>query len=427
MKRALLLAGFAPLFLHISPASAASVQVGSPACKPNLFQYNTITEALAASPPKSTIYICPGIYAEQLTITKSVNLIGSSDTASSAPTIVPPSTGLVANYQPPTPTGQQQPPTPYAAQVAFIGAVNGKITNMTVDGSSNQIAGCGPILIGILFERTAGTIAGNQVVNQSLTPQDSLGGCQSGNAIIAESDDTGSYMVSITGNQVSNFQKNGITADGVGLSYTITGNTVVGEGATSYIAQNGIQAGPSAISGATVTGNIVSDEVYTGSTYGATGILVYDSPSVTVGMNTVSNTQGGVYVYQDTSATDSPTVSKNIVTTTHTYDGVDVCGVTGGSITANTINGSDESAVHVDGECPNPSMSVSVMGNKVNGACVGVLEGPSTTLKALSGNTLLNTITQVQTSSDFCTVTTPQIAARMGGHTRSARRPSPRL
>ncbi len=75
----------------------------------------------------------------------------------------------------------------------------------------------------------------------------------------------------------------------------------------------------------------------------------------------------------------------------------------------------------------NPATNVSVPGNTVNGGCVGVLEGPNTFLNGSLVNTLLNTITQVQTGSDLCTQTTPQIAARTGGRQHSARRPSPKL
>ena len=232
------------------------------------------------------------------------------------------------------------------------------------------------------------------------------------------------YGVTISGNQVSNYQKNCISADGPDLTYTISGNTVVGEGATPYIAQNGVQAGPGG--GGTVSGNVVSDDVYTGPTYGATGILVYDSSPAIVSANTVSNTQGAVYDYVDQTANAySATISKNIVTTTHTYDGIDVCGTTGASITGNTINGSDESAIHLDGECSGPTTGTSVNNNKVNGACAAVLEGPGTMRGAMSGNLFLNADLLVSTGTDFCSGVTPQGPAHARGG-EQARHPSPK-
>ena len=53
-------------------------------------------------------------------------------------------------------------------------------------------------------------------------------------------------MVNITNNSVRNYDKNGITVSGPGTggpNATVSGNTVVGLGATTVIAQNGIQIG----------------------------------------------------------------------------------------------------------------------------------------------------------------------------------------
>lgn len=423
MTRALLLAGIAPLFFHALPAAAKpkpmTVVVGS--CMPGLVTFPNIGAALTAVPAGSIIDVCPGIYAEQLTISQSVTLQGVSDTNSSAPTIVPPASGLVQNAN-----SLSQGGTPYAAQVAAINAGTVKIANVTVDGTNNQIAGCGPILTGILFQNTAGTIQGNQVVNQALVPTGSLGGCQSGNAIEAQSSGNTAYGVVISGNQVENFQKNGITTDGPALTGTISGNTVNEIGPSPNIAQNGIQVGPGGT--ATVSGNVVSDVVYTGPSYGATGILVYDALSVIVSTNTVSDTQGGVYVFADTAGlSDNPKISKNIVTATHTYDGVDVCAVNGANIVNNTITGSDESAIHIDGECVVPSSTVTVSGNKVNGACAAVLEGPGVSASAPSNNVFLNADLLISTGTDFCSGVTPQLPANAHQGARPARRPSPKL
>lgn len=404
MKRAILLASLTPFALYAMPAAAKpSVVVG--ACKPNLPSYGSIGAALMSSPAGAVINVCPGVYAEQLTITKGVTLQGVSDGMSSAPTIVPPAGGLATNYT--SGSGTQ-----YAAQVLALNANNVTIANLTINGTGNNL-NCAPILTGVMFVNSAGAIRNNQAINQALSPQSQLGGCQTGNAIEARSEDGRSHAVTITGNQVTGFQKNGIIARGIGLLYSITGNSVVGQGATPSIAQNGIEL----ISGsAGVTSlNVVSDLYYTGADYGSIGVLVYNAPNASVTSNTVSNTQGAVFVEEDGTTADTPAISKNIVTTTHTFDGIDVCGVSGGTISANTINGSDGAAIHVDGECGAGSNGVTVSTNKVNGACAGVLEGSLTSGTSIQNNVVRNATVIMQGNSDTCTVTTPQSLARLRG------------
>src|SRR5262245_48875904 len=76
---------------------AATVQVGT--CK-SLPTYPTIQQAINSVPIGSTIYICPGDYPEQLSITKKINLKGVTQTTAgvvSIPTIKSPAGGLIAN------------------------------------------------------------------------------------------------------------------------------------------------------------------------------------------------------------------------------------------------------------------------------------------------------------------------------------------
>ena len=90
-------------------------------------------------------------------------------------------------------------------------------------------------------------------------------GCQGGLAINVEAT-TGSPVVKITNNSVRNYDKNGITASGPGAhggpNVTVSGNTIIGLGATPVIAQNGIQIGYGA--SGSVSSNYVADDIYTG-------------------------------------------------------------------------------------------------------------------------------------------------------------------
>jgi hypothetical protein len=167
----------------------------------------------------------------------------------------------------------------------FLGAVvmNGgavaTVTNVRITSSGlADVCDAGTDrLRGILFEGAAGSITNNTVrgVRQGLS------GCQEGNAIEVRNepfDNTGSDLkVTISGNTVSNYQKNGITANG-SIAATIAGNVVTGDGPITYIAQNGIQVGFGAT--ATVKNNTVSGNNYSPVSDVACGILLYQADGV---------------------------------------------------------------------------------------------------------------------------------------------------
>jgi hypothetical protein len=204
---------------------------------------------------------------------------------------------------------------------------------------------------------------------------------------------------------------------------TITGNFVVGIGATTLIAQNGIQLSDGAAG--KITSNTVTDDVYvnpsdcysSGSCYSASGILLYDSGGtsaspVTISGNTVSNTQGGIVIYTDGAApADYNTVSSNKVTTTpaivvtgYTYllDGIDLCS-NHNTATSNTVYYSSGSGVHLDSSCASGTTGTSstATGTTVNEACAGVLlgnnSGSATTTSSFN-------VVEVTATGDSCPV-----------------------
>jgi len=172
----------------------------------------------------------------------------------------------------------------------FLGAIikndgaTAYVTNLVVTalGLANVCDGGDDRLRGILFDGAAGSISNNTVVNIN----QGASGCQEGNGIEvrhAPFDNTGTDLaVAITGNVVSGYQKNGITANG-SVAATISGNVVTGAGPVTYIAQNGIQIGFGAT--ATVQGNTVSGNNYTPKDTTACGLLLFQSDGVRTGKN----------------------------------------------------------------------------------------------------------------------------------------------
>jgi len=421
--------------LFAQTASAETNIVGT--CKAGA-QFPTISFAIRASTPGSTIYICPGTYPEQLLITESLTLIGvgadglsgAGATGANNPVITPPTFGgLQAN------ASDLSDGSAIAAQIAVVtpeGAstpIKVNISNIAVDGANNQIVGCGPDLVGIYYQNASGTI--NDVVarNQALTT--TLGGCQSGLAIFVQSGYTsgGTSVVTIENSSVHSYQKNGITVDGSGTVATITYNSVVGQGATPLIAQNGIQVSDGA--NGKVTYNTVTDDVYVNppncgtSCYGASGILLYDSggtsasPLAITG-NILSNTQLAVVAYGDSAGTaDYNNVTSNKITGTlaaGTFldDGIDLCS-NNNTAASNIVFNSSGSGIHIDSTCTESTGSTgnntTVTKNTINEACAGVLTG-SGTGSSQSSNISYNVV-QVAQAGDSCPTGSPAAKARL--------------
>jgi parallel beta-helix repeat protein len=361
--------------------------------------YTTIQAAVNA-PGVTTVEVCPGTYPEQVTITGNLTLKGIASGTSDAAVVVVPAGGLVTNgvvdiFGFPT-----------AAQILVQNATV-TISHITVDGANDGLTDCSVDAIGIYYQNASGTITDNAVRNVLLAP--ALQGCQDGLAINVEST-TGS-SVTVSNNSVRNYDKNGITASGPdngspGPNVTVTGNTVIGLGATTVIAQNGIQVGYGATG--KVTSNNVIDDIYINppgcapSCTGSSGILIYGSANVTISDNTVESTQFGIVpVTESATLTANGTIIRsNHVGGTQLYDAIDLCS-DGNTAESNLIYGSAQSGIHVDGECPPSTGSgTTVTGNTINEACAGVLLGTGSG-NTTAPNTYLN-VTNTTLVGDTC-------------------------
>jgi hypothetical protein len=359
--------------------------------------YSTIQAAVNATAANATIDICPGTYPEQVMITKNLTLLGVKSGTMYAPTIVTPAGGLVAN-------GSDIFSGSVAAQI-FVQNADVTISHITVDGSNNQLSGCGIDPIGIYYQNSSGKITDDAVRNVLMTP--ALQGCQVGLAINVESN-SGTPIVTISDNSVRNYDKNGITVSGPGTGggpvATVTANTVIGLGATGVIAQNGIQVGYGA-SGA-VTFNYVADNIYINSPdcdpcYGSSGILVYASNGITVTNNTVESAQLGIVPATDpTYGTANSTIIKsNHIGGTQLFDAIDLCSDSD-TAQSNVIYGSGESGIHLDDECaPSTGSNETVSSNTINEACAGILLGSGS--NSIGTNSFLN-VTYTTLAGDSC-------------------------
>ena len=371
-------------------AAVQSVQVGG--CKGSQPNFSTIQAAVNAASAGATVNVCPGIYPEQVTIAKSLTLLGVSKGSSDNIVIVPPPGGLLQNASDPAP-GATNPKI--AAQIFAHGPATVTLKNIIIDGANNGLSGCAaPLLVGIYFQNVAGSITGADVINEIMdSPADHV--CDSGLGIYIEAN-TGP-TVAVTISAVNNFQKNGITASGYGDGsagpvMNIYSDNVAGKGPTTDALQNGIQIGYGATG--KVNQNIVSELVWNSGTSGdpragATGILVVASNGVAVSSNRIASTQFAIAVVSDPiyGNADGNFVTVNYINNTRLFDAIDICS------NNNTVQNNDEynstqSGIHVDSTCTegpgggNSGNGNLVTNNNNNGACAGILAGFGT------GNTL---------------------------------------
>jgi parallel beta-helix repeat protein len=408
-------------------AGASVVVVGN--CR-TLPKYATIQVAVNSVPAGSTIYVCPGTYPEQVVINKQLTLTGYQSGQAGAAVVVPPAGGLVQN-------GADIFGNPVAAQIFVEGATgNVTIKDLTVDGTGNNLAGCGgPTLEGIYFQNSPGTISYNVVRNQFQTDFVDYGGCQNGLAINVESMLPIPPLVTVSANSVRAYQKNGITATGAatgpgatGPNVTISGNYIVGLGATAMnwpggAAENGIQVGFGA--SGKITTNTVNDNIWFADTSSqpgnaASGILIYASTGVTITGNSVGSAQFGITT--DTDPTYGPAdhtiIQSNKVMGTQIFDAIDACS-SSNTVVSNTVFGSAESGIHLDDSCGSGNTNT-VTGNIINEGCAGILTGTGTG-NTVSPNTFYN-VTNTTLAGDVCPV--PQTSATERGLSKKLR-PSP--
>jgi hypothetical protein len=412
---------------------ANTIAVGS--CKPNLVSYSTIQAAVTAAAPGTTIDVCPGIYPEQVSISKPLTLLGIAVGTADAAVIIPPATWV--------PNGVlifQENGTPNAlAQISVQNTSGVTISHITVDGANNGLSDCVSVgsLIGIYFGNASGTITDSVARNQQMNNGD-----QCGFGIDVESN-TGSNTVTISDSSVSNFQKNGICARGPGNGstngpfVTVTANTVTGIGATSNIAENGIEIAFGA--SGSVTSNYVADVLYTGGGgegNGSTGILFYAGGASTATSNVVESANIGIATVTDQSGSlygglgDGASIKSNHIGGTQLYDAIDLCS-NNDTAESNFIENAAQSGIHIDnntdgcadvGTAPNWTGDI-VKTNTINSSCAGVLIGYATG-NTTTPNTDLN-VTNTTKAGDTCTPLASNVKSEGVGQKHRSFKPKP--
>ena len=230
------------VLLLVGGTLAAEIVVGN--CRPGSKTYSTISQAVAAAAPGTTVLVCPGTYPEQVTIIQPLSLRGVQSGNTGKAVITAPAGGFTESVSAPT-NGVEM-----TAQIFVLGTETGivNISNISVDGGSDA-AGIGGGFVGIYYQNSSGSI--NNVATYGQT------GNRSGYGIFLEGTTPSPKTITVSNNSVHDFDSEGIRTNGnitppsltvniesnvVDSSIGYGGNPVAGEidvqGATGAIRNN---------------------------------------------------------------------------------------------------------------------------------------------------------------------------------------------
>jgi hypothetical protein len=302
------------------PSVASTIAVGN--CDPQHTSYATISDAVAAAPSGATVLVCPGTYAEQVTITNSLTLRGIL--ATSPPVIRPPSGGL---------TG---------AQINVNGEFDSSplvvnLGSLVVDGLGSSATA------GISYNSASGQINHLEVRNQT-----------TGMFLVGVIDGP-IATVNISNSYVHNFSDEGIAAHGLDVEFVvnITRSFVA---STSASVQNGI-------SYSITNGTIRQTAIILNAGVGLLLDNLFDP--ITAEGNSIAGATVGIESGADMTAAAN-VIENNVLYNNAT--GISISGLGGGdTITSNTIMQSSVQAITLN--CSSTSIA---QYNKIDGTPIGI-------------------------------------------------------
>lgn len=272
------------------PATFSDPDGAGPATSYGIDAYPTVQEGIdSVAAPGGVVSVYPGTYDEQLAITTNGLTI-----AAEPGTLIRPTTVVSDATQ-----GSPCSGSVGTAIVLVSGVTGVTLNNIHVDGSL-AAAQDPPRFVGIYYRNASGAINGGAVTD---IRNDPLDGTQGGVGIYAQASGPNTATLDVDGVTVSGYQKNGVTFNGCGCANapdgiatgSVRSSTITGAGATSLIAQNGVQVGFGA-GPVTIEDNVIGGNRYTGNPNNGTGsgILIFSAKNNTLTQNSVADNNNGI-------------------------------------------------------------------------------------------------------------------------------------
>jgi hypothetical protein len=295
-------------------------------------RYTTITEAVKAASPGDEIDICPGLYPEQLVITKPLTLRGIEVNEVKRVLLQPSLVDLLS--------------LPTEAVITVMNTQGVNIENLAIDASHNSVSGCSPGVAGIHFSNSSGTVANSAIFGGHLANPLSCTSLPFGNGfgVLVDGNLTGPFQVSINQNSIHDYTANGVQVNGAGTAITakIYGNTISGVGPSSGIFQFAIfvlNGAVGKISSNVITeglcGTLSSADCINVRSEGVTLRAVGDGTAVD--RNVITNAQSGIFI----NGGNNLRITNNQISNIDAMSGMDIQGTASGFLTNSVIDGNN--------------------------------------------------------------------------------------
>jgi hypothetical protein len=278
--------------------------------------------------PGDIVNVCPGVYDEQLVISKPITINGISvnslDVALLQPSV------LVA--------------TGGGSDIAVVSVLNTDgvhLLNIGVDASKNTVSDCTPTLSAVHFLNSSGEIRNDAITGAKLT---STGACPTlfgnGYGVLLESTGAGSYSVLVQGNSIHDYSKEGVRAIGNGITATVSGNVITGLGpAGGYFFQFGVFVLNGAVG--LIKGNQIAEgdcgtlnltDCFNARSEGVVLRAVGDGS--VVDQNVITRAQSGIFINNANKAR----ITNNLIGEISALDGIDAQGMSNSLLLNNSIS-----------------------------------------------------------------------------------------
>lgn len=245
----------------------------------------TITKAVNTAVEGTQIWVDAGIFQEQVSIGKTVDITGVDRTKT---IVTAPATMTSVTWN-----------GAHPIVYAYGNANTINISKIAIDGNGGRSINW---FVGMLYYDANGTFDNNSITGIHDSP--TFTGAQMGHAYYSAQAGSLTQTLFVTNNLIDDYQKGGIYIKSAGTTATVSGNTVTGQNVPNVTAQNGIcfLVG----STGTIENNIVTNNIWNKvehpHNWTASGILLYQA-TATVSVNTLSGNEIGLSAYQATGST----------------------------------------------------------------------------------------------------------------------------
>ncbi len=302
-------------------ASAPAVPGGKGCTEPG---FNSVQAAVNSG--AGTIEVCSGTYTEQVEIAHATKLNAVSGPGTA--TLAMPATPARSESACDTKSNEEEGPLDQADEISICTSGTVTLTALDVEAVI-PLETCANGLNGI-FVGGGGTLKATHVsIDGASTTLAAYKGCQHGIAVrvgSASREEVGHAQ--LKSDTISGYEKNGPTVSGAGSTMSIKGSTITGEGASPYIAQNGVQisfGGQGTVQTTTVSGNECNVEACGPQGSQGAGVLFYEAAagSKLTSSTISSNDMGAYYASGSSTVPASPDVTLTKDTFTgNRYEGV---------------------------------------------------------------------------------------------------------